>query len=145
MEDRKKITLGGISILVLIPLAIVACAALGAFVWWLGVASSGTAGSGNITKDQNSSQNRERWSAQYANDWNTLKADQANIAVAKKAASGKFATAQDATNLEGAQQVCDSDVQTYNTDTANVLGTPFLPAGYPASVSATDYCDGTVQ
>jgi hypothetical protein len=131
---------GGISAVAVTGLVIGACAAIGALVWWLGVFTSGTAGAGNVTKDQNSSQNRERWSATYSNDMQQIQADQTNLAVLKGAATGPGATVQDRTNYTGARLNCTADVATYNADASNVLGHQWIPAGMPPSIDPSDYC-----
>jgi hypothetical protein len=111
-----------------------------ALIWWLGVFSSGTAGAGNLTRDQNSSQNREYWSAKYNTDWQNLQADQSNLIGLREYANTPGATQQDRMNLEGAQLNCRQDTATYNADTANVLGRQWLPSNLPTSVTATTYC-----
>lgn len=131
---------GGISVVVVVSVLIGVCAGIGALVWWLGVFTSGSAGSGNVTKDQNSSQNRERWSATYSNDMQQLQADRTNLAVLKAAETGPDATQQDRTNYTGALLNCTSDVATYNTDASNVLGHQWIPAGMPAQIDSSDYC-----
>lgn len=123
-----------------IALAIVALAGLAALGWWISVIASGPKGAGDIQKDQNSSQNREYWSAKYNADMQQIQADETNLAVLKAAATGPGATQQDRTNYTGAQLNCRSDAATYNTDAANVLGTQWIPTGLPTSVNATTYC-----
>jgi hypothetical protein len=131
---------GGIAAVMAIAAIIAAVAGIGALIWWFGVRTSATAGTGNITKDQNSSQNREYWSTQYAADLQKLQADQNNLVGLKQYATAPGATQQDKQNLEGAQQNCASDVATYNTDAANILGRQWLPTAQPANVTA--YCKG---
>jgi hypothetical protein len=131
---------GGISLVLVIAAVIVTVAAAVAGVWWFGVRTSGTVGSGNVTKDQNSSQNRERWSATYSNDMQQLQADRTNLAVLKAAETGPDATQQDRANYTGALLNCTSDVATYNADASNVLGHQWIPAGMPAQIDSSDYC-----
>jgi hypothetical protein len=131
---------GGISAVLVVAGTIAAVVAIGFGVWWFGVRTSGVIGSGQITKDQNSSQNREYWSAKYAADWQNLQADQSSLASLKADAAAPGATQQDRQNFQGAQLNCDTDVATYNTDTANVLGHRFIPAGQPTTVTATTFC-----
>lgn len=130
----------GIGYYLLILLGVVGAFGIVALVWWLSVAASGTAGSGNVTRDQNSAANRERWSATYNNDMQQVQADQTNLAVLKAAATGPGATQQDRQDYLGLQLNCRTDVATYNTDAANVLGAQWLPAGFPSSLDSSDYC-----
>lgn len=131
---------GGVTATVVIGGVAVLVAAIGALVWWLGVFTSGTAGAGNVTKDQNSSQNQERWSATYNNDMQQVQADQSNLPILKAAATGPGATQQDRQNYLGLQLNCRADVATYNTDAANVLGHQWIPAGFSTLLDPTDYC-----
>lgn len=131
---------GGISAAALVAGSIVAVAVIALFVWWLGVFSSGVVGSGNVTRDQNSSGNREYWSAKYNADWQNLTADQANLVGLQADATGPDATQQDKQNYEGAQLNCRQDAATYNADAANVLGRQWIPSGMPTTVTATTYC-----
>lgn len=132
--------IGGISLVLVIAGVIVAVIAIVAGVWWFGVRTSGTVGTGNVTKDQNDAKNREHWSATYNGDMQQVQADQTNLAVLTAAATGPGATQQDRQNLTGARINCASDVATYNADAANVLGHQWIPAGLPASISSSDYC-----
>lgn len=125
---------------VLILLGVLAAFGVAALIWWLSVATSGTAGSGNVTRDQNNATNREHWSATYNNDMQQVIADQTNLATLHAASTGIGATQQDRQNYIGAQLICRTDVATYNTDAANVLGTQWIPAGLPTSINSTDYC-----
>lgn len=121
-------------------LAAVGIAALSVGIWALGVAWSGPGGSGQVHKDQNSSGNREHWSATYNADYNNLNADKANIEVLSKKRNAPGATEQDDMNLTGAVMNCASDVSTYNSDAQNVLGNKWIPAGLPTGVNIADYC-----
>lgn len=121
-------------------LGVLATFSIVALIWWLSVASSGTAGSGNVTRDQNSAKNREHWSATYNGDMQQVQADQTNLATLKAAATGTGATLQDRQDYLGAQLNCRTDVATYNTDAANVLGRQWLPAGFSPSLDSSDYC-----
>ncbi len=131
---------GGLSAIAVTIAVIAAVAGISFGVWWFGVRTSATIGAGNVTKDQNSSQNREYWSAKYATDWQNLQADQASLAALKADAAAPGATQQDRQNYQGAQLNCNADVATYNTDVANLLGHQWLPAGLPTSVTASTYC-----
>ena len=134
-DTRKKvgIAVGGFSIgvvgLVLITFVI---AGIGALIWWLGVQSSGTAGAGNVTKDRNSSQNIEHWSATFNGEYQNIQADVANLATLKAAETAPGATQQDRVNYTGAQTVCNQDVAQYNANTLNTLAV--VPAGLPTNV-----------
>lgn len=123
-----------------VALTIVAIAGLCAFGWWISVLVSGPKGAGDVTKDQNSAQNREYWSAKFNGDMQQLQADQANLATLKQTAAGPGATQQDAANYQGALLNCRTDAATYNTDANNVLAAQWIPAGLPTSVNATTYC-----
>ena len=131
---------GGISAIAATAGAIVFLALVALFVWWLGVFSSNTVGSGNVTKAQNSAANREYWSAKYNTDLQNLAADQANLVGLRQYATGTGATEQDRMNYLGAQLNCRQDAATYNTDAANILGHQWLPSGMPTQVTATTYC-----
>jgi hypothetical protein len=131
---------GGISAIAATAGAIVFLALVALFVWWLGVFSSSTVGAGNVTRDQNSSQNREYWAAKYAADYQQVQADQTNLIGLTAYAKSPQATQQDRMNLEGAQQNCAQDVAAYNTDTASLLGRQWLPTGLPTTITATTYC-----
>jgi hypothetical protein len=113
---------------------------VGVGIWALTVAWSGVGGSGQVHKDQNSSNNREHWSATYNTDFNNLQADKSNIGVLQTAATATGATKQDQMNLDGAVMNCATDVATYNADAQNVLGNQWIPVGLPTSVNVADYC-----
>lgn len=140
MNNRTRDAAAAASTGIAALLAVLAVCAIGALVWWLGVFSSGTAGAGNLHKDQQSAQNRERWSATYNNDMQQVQADQANLATLHAAATGTGATQQDRQNYIGAQLICRTDVAAYNTDASNTLGAQWLPTGFSSSLDSTDYC-----
>ena len=131
---------GGISAVAVVAGTIAAVAAISFGVWWFGVRTSATIGSGNVTKDQNSSGNREYWSGRYNTDFQNLTADQDNLIGLHEYATAPGATQQDRQNYEGAQLNCRQDAATYNADVANLLGHQWLPAGLPTSVTASTYC-----
>jgi len=111
-------------------------------LWAFGVFSASVKGTGDVRKDRGSAANREHWSATFTGLYAQLQADQQNIQVATKAAAAPGADKQDAVNLEGVQQNCDTDVATWNSDLDNALAV--VPDGYPkqhldpASVCSTD-------
>lgn len=111
-------------------------------LWVFGVFSSGIQGTGGVHKDRSSSANREQWSATFTGLYGQLQADQQNIQVAAAAAKAPGADKQDAINLEGVQQNCDTDVGQWNAYLNNALAV--VPDGYPqtqldpSSICSTD-------
>lgn len=111
-------------------------------LWGFGVFSSGIHGTGDIRTERGSAANREHWSATFTGLYSQLQADQQNIQVAAKAATATGADKQDAVNLEGVQQNCDTDVAQWDAYLDNALAV--VPDGYPqqhldpASVCSTD-------
>lgn len=122
-------------------ICIVVLLAIASGLWFFGVFSSGVKGAGDVTKHQNSAQNREYWVSKYNNDYNKLQADKSNITTLKQSVTGAAGgTSQDKMNLQGAVLVCNQDVADYNGATQDLLGRKWLPDGLPASVNAADYC-----
>jgi hypothetical protein len=123
-----------------ILLAALLITAICATLWWLGVFTAGTRGTAQVQLDQQKAGNREQWIATYNGEYQQLQADQSNLAVLKDAATGNGATQQDRINYTGAQLNCRTDVAKYNTDTQNLLGAPWLPAGLPTTVNTDTIC-----
>jgi hypothetical protein len=91
--------------------------------------TSGARGTLDIQQERGTAANRAQWSAVFTGLYGQLQADQQNIQIASKAASGPHSTTQDAVNLEGIQQVCDADVAQWNGYLRNALAV--VPDGYP--------------
>lgn len=113
---------------------------LAAFLWWLGVFTSGIKGSGDVHRDQNDAKNREHWSQTFNAEFQQIQADQGVIAVLKRQADAAGATTQDRDNYTGAQNNCLQDVAQYNADAASTLGSPWVPAELPARIDSDTYC-----
>lgn len=111
-------------------------------LWAFGVFSASTKGTGDVIRDRGSAANREHWSATFAGLYAQLQADQQNIQIAATATKATGADKQDAVNLEGVQQNCDTDTAQWNSYLDNALAV--VPDGYPqqhldpASVCSTD-------
>ncbi len=111
-------------------------------LWAFGVFTASTKGTGDVQRDRGSAANREHWSATFTGLYAQLQADQQNIQIAAAATKAPGADKQDAVNLEGVQQNCDSDVGQWNSDLGNALA--IVPDGYPQqrldpqSVCSTD-------
>jgi hypothetical protein len=138
-QDRRDAAEGTGIILIGSVALVVIVSTVAALAWWLGVFTSGTKGAGDITRQRNSAANIAHWSATFNGLDQQITADQANIAIAKRAATGPDATKQDQINLEGVEQNCVTDVATYNGDIQNVLAV--VPTGLPASIPTT-VCGG---
>ena len=132
-RDYSRVWLWSIFTLVLLIL-------VGWALWGLGVFTSEVRGTGNVIKDQNRASTREYWIGKYNNDYQKLTADKANIATLGKTADAKGASEQDKSDYQGAQLVCNQDVQDYNGATQDLLGRKWLPDNLPASVNVADYC-----
>jgi hypothetical protein len=119
-------------LLVVLPLAL----------WAFGVFSASTKGTGDVRRDRGGAANREQWSATFTGLYGQLQADQQNIKLAAAAATGPASTKQDAVNLQGVQQNCDTDVGQWNSYLLNALAV--VPDGYPqqqldpSSICSTD-------
>lgn len=120
--------------------SIVVIGLISAGLWAFGVFTSDAKGTGDVIKDQNKASTREYWIGKYNSDYQKLTADKANIATLGKAANAKGASAQDKQDYQGAQLVCNQDVQDYNGATQDLLGRKWLPESLPASVNVADYC-----
>ncbi|HEV2635444.1 MAG TPA: hypothetical protein VGX23_09885 [Actinocrinis sp.] len=70
MSDTRKrvfLTVGGFGLGVVgLVASTLVIAGIGALVWWLGVASSGTAGAGDLTRQRNSARNITQWSTTFS-------------------------------------------------------------------------------
>jgi hypothetical protein len=135
-EDARDASYGALWIVIGIVFVLVLSIAL----WAFGVFTSDAKGTGDVIKHQNAASTREYWISKYNNDYQKLTADKANIATLGKAATAKGASAQDKQDYQGAQLVCNQDVQDYNGATQDLLGRKWLPDGLPASVNIADYC-----
>jgi hypothetical protein len=101
--------------------------------WWaVSVATSGTKGTGDLTRQRNSAGNRAHWSAVFNSLNQQINADQQMIATAKQSAGAPGATRQDQINLTGLTQNCLNDVAQYNGDVGNTLAV--LPDGLPTNI-----------
>lgn len=144
MKTRTRDTLaaGGMTIAgyLGVLLVVLGVAGIAAFAWWLSVASSGVRGAGNVQKDQNSSSNREHWSATFNAEYQQLLAARDNLATLRVAANGPGATQQDRIDYQGALLNCRQNAAKYNADATSLLGRPWVPDGLPASINASDYC-----
>lgn len=135
--QNLKDTLGASGLVALV----VALTILGSFaVWGLFVLISPLVGSGNIHRDVQDAKNREHWSAVFNGRFNQIRADRAQIAVISDSLLTGGNTAQDKIDLQGARMNCLQDVALYNADTQNVLASPWLPAGLPATISDAEFC-----
>lgn len=108
--------------------------------WLLSVGLAGTKGTGDLIRQRGSAENRKHWSAVFNGEYNTIQADQRNIATAKAAANAPGATKFDQTNLTGLIMNCTNDVAAYNGDTQNALAV--VPDGLPSDIDANTTCGG---
>lgn len=114
----------------LVGLIVLIVAVLSGVGWWASVALSPATGAAKVYKDQNAAGNREAAQTKLVGDYNTIRADQANIRVL---AASKLAIDQD--SLAGTEQVCNGDVAQYDTDANSLLSAPWVPAGWPKTIS----------
>lgn len=132
VREGTKSIFSGAYLAVLVALIVAILSGVG---WWLSVALSGPTGAAQQYKDQNSAANREAAQTKLVGDYNTIRADQANIKT--QAASTRQI---DKDSLAGTEQVCNSDVTQYDQDASSVLISPWIPSGWPKSIDevATD-------
>lgn len=102
-------------------------------LWAFGVFTSGIRGAGDVTKQHNSGSNQVAQNTTLLGANATVLADEAKI----RQMAGAQSTTQEQMALQGAEQVCDSDVQAYNADVQNILASGYLPAGLPSSYPLT--------
>lgn len=121
-------------------LAVVAIGGLSIGLWAFGVFTSDAKGVGDVYRHQQGAGNREHWSATFNGEFQQINADRDNLIVLKAAAAGTGATRQDRTDYTGAQLNCRTDVAQYNADASGVLGSPWIPSGLPAQITADTYC-----
>lgn len=127
VREGTKSIFSGAYLVVLVVLIVAALSAIG---WWASVALSGPTGAAKVYKDQNAAGNREAAQTKLVGDYNTIRADQSNIRVL---AASHLSIDQD--SLAGTEQVCNGDVAQYDTDANALLSAPWVPAGWPKTIS----------
>jgi hypothetical protein len=132
VRPGRVVTYGCLSILLIIALPIT--------LWVAGVFTSGVRGTGNVIQQRNSSTNRVAQNTTLNNDSQTVIADHQKITQMSAIPTGQL-TPQDRMDLQGAEQVCDSDVAAYNAAAANILAQGQLPDALPQSYDASTECE----
>jgi hypothetical protein len=117
-----------------------ALAVIGGLAIWIATATSAARGNAAVTRQHNSGANQVAQNTTLLGDSQAVIADQQKIEQMASIPSGEM-TQQDLMNLYGAEQVCDTDVATYNAAVRNVLAQGLLPAGLPTAYSATTECE----
>jgi hypothetical protein len=122
--------LSAVLLFVVLPLAL----------WAFGVFSSGPRGKADVIKQRNSAPNLIAQNTTLNNDSQVVIADKQKIQSMAAIPTGQQ-TQQDVMDLQGAEQVCDTDVATYNAAAANILAQGQLPAGLPQTYDASTECE----
>lgn len=126
----KEGSKGIMSVGALAALAALVVAVIGGAAWWISVAASPVTGAAKVYKDQNAAGNREAAQTRLVGDYNIIRADQANI---RTLAASSLQIDKD--SLAGTEQVCNGDVAQYDTDANALLSAPWVPAGWPKTIS----------
>lgn len=115
-----------------------AIAALFVALWAAGVFTSGIRGTATVINQRNSGANRVAQNTTLNNDSAAVLADHNKILVMDAIS---HPTEQDELDLNGAEQVCASDVEAYNAAVANILAQNQLPANLPSSYDYQSECE----
>jgi hypothetical protein len=116
-------------------LAIIAvCALVGAILWGISVAVSGPKGAGDVTRQNNSAQNRIYTQAHFQTLWGDIEAYKVQINQAARDKAEHPGDSFYATTYTGLFNTCVAAVTQYNADTDKTLFTDWKSANLPAHV-----------
>lgn len=111
-----------------------------AAIWAIDVGTSGIRGKGNVIKQNNDSNNQIAAQAEFNKLYGAIQADVRNIQSAAKQVAANPADQFELSALDGDQNLCRTDVTTYDGDTQDTTMKDWRPASLPANITI-DICE----
>lgn len=115
-------------------------AVIGGISWGIGVWTSGTAGKGNVTRDNNSSQNREGAQAYFREEYGDIQAYQTQLKAAIADLKANPADPNTRTNYRGLYNTCVNAVTDYNNKSKTTLYQDWKDDGLPETIDLASSC-----